>query len=828
PVADAMFDEFHGAEGDYVQLTDAFGRTDVYDQPVEDLWDWKAATDAVNFLATYDGDAPFFAGYGIFRPHADWVVPQEYFDLYPIDGIVLPETPDGDLADIPGWAIDALEVFYTYHDDVLDNDAWAKLVQGYLASISFADAMLGRVLDALESSPHGANTSIVLWSDNGYHLGDKEGWHKFTLWEAAARVPLVIVDPDIEGGQQVETPVALIDLFATVLDIADASPPGDHEGQSLVPLLENPTLERVDPVFTTMYGSISVRTDSYRFTRYEDGSRELYDVIADPEQYDNLAGDPGLADVEAGLLALILDHADQVGIVLGTAGHDALIGTGEADILVGGGGVDTYEGGAGGDTYIIASSDDRVVERPGGGVDTIISRVATFTLPLNVEMAWVVPGVSGLDVQGNNLDNRIMGGRSKTEPDFIRGANGNDEIDGYDGNDRLVGNEGDDILRGGALDDTLHGGAGDDELRGEADNDLLFGNGGADFLVGGAGDDRVFGGTGDDQLIGGIGNDHYDGEDGEDTVNFASLNLAMVVDLAEGTAGSADPAFAFGTQTLANIEVVVAGSEDDTLMGSGAADQLFGLVGDDMLFGRRGADRLFGGPGDDRLVGGDDNDRLVGFDGDDRLNGGSGDDVLSGGEGADIFTVGDGLDRVFGGAGRDMVAFAEASTGVDFDLNADTATEAGNPNRRIAIVEEVEAVSGSVFGDMFTGTSLNDVLFGVGGDDRLYGMFGDDRLIGGDGDDTLRGGPGVDYLEGGSGFDRFVFSRGNADGDVIADLETDATGDLLPDRLLLIGFSASATLTILPTSLIIDDRTMTETITLLDPVDPASVDYLFL
>ena len=148
---------------------------------------------AVRFLKRRSSDeVPFFLACGIFRPHLPWYVPQEFFDLYSLDEVRIPQVPQDDLDDLPKAALKFAKARRSDLTTIDAADRMRHAVRAYLASISYADAQLGRVLDALRKSPHADNTIVVLWSDHGWHLGEKRHWHKSTLWEEATRVPLTI------------------------------------------------------------------------------------------------------------------------------------------------------------------------------------------------------------------------------------------------------------------------------------------------------------------------------------------------------------------------------------------------------------------------------------------------------------------------------------------------------------------------------------------------------------------------------------------------------------------------------------------------------------
>ena len=241
---------------------------------------------------------PLFLAVGLFRPHMPWEVPQKYFDLYPLADITRPRVLANDLADTHGHNRQ------DWHAWVLANEAkfqiWERLIQGYQASITFADAQLGRLLDVLEASPERDRTIIVFWSDQGMHFGEKENWEKFTLWERSTRVPLVIVAPGVaRPGAQVAAPASLIDIYPTLCELAGLAAPAQCEGTSLVPQLRDPAARRVMPAITTQtqgrQSGHAVRDARWRYIRYFDGFEELYDHARDPDEFHNLAADPKFA-----------------------------------------------------------------------------------------------------------------------------------------------------------------------------------------------------------------------------------------------------------------------------------------------------------------------------------------------------------------------------------------------------------------------------------------------------------------------------------------------------------------------------------------------------
>ena len=237
---------------------------------------------------------PFFLAVGFHRPHVPFYVPQRWFELFPIDEISLPPVRAGDdlqgVSEI-GRAIHELPKypdlkFLRAEDDL----QFRRCVQAYLACIAFVDHQVGRVLMALERSPHADNTVVVLFSDHGYHLGEKDRVSKHSLWEESARVPLIIAAPGVDGDRRCAKPVGLIDLYPTLLELCQLPARAENEGQSLVPLLRDPGADWRFAILTTYtIGNHSLRSERHRYLRYEDGSEELYDMQADPNGWNNLA-----------------------------------------------------------------------------------------------------------------------------------------------------------------------------------------------------------------------------------------------------------------------------------------------------------------------------------------------------------------------------------------------------------------------------------------------------------------------------------------------------------------------------------------------------------
>lgn len=255
-------------------------------------------------------EKPFFLAFGIFRPHLPWHVPENYLARFPADRIVLPAVYGGDLGDVPQAGVRMARPDRD-HARVVEYGQWQQAVRSYLASVNFADDMLGVVLDALEESGHEENTIIVLWSDHGWHLGEKHHWRKFALWEEATRVPLFISAPEGTPGLPEGTrlgavsprPVNLLDIYPTLLELAGLAPEPGLDGRSLVPLLRNPELPWRPTVTTYGRNNHAIRSEEFRYIRYADASEELYDHRVDPMEWTNLADDENYNGIKRKLAA---------------------------------------------------------------------------------------------------------------------------------------------------------------------------------------------------------------------------------------------------------------------------------------------------------------------------------------------------------------------------------------------------------------------------------------------------------------------------------------------------------------------------------------------
>ncbi len=245
-----------------------------------------------------DYDQPFFMGLGFLRPHVPLYVPQKWFDMHPLDGIQVAPYKSDDLDDVPSVALQINDLpMMPSTEWARESGEWKKIIQAYLACVSFVDYEIGRVLEALEQSEYADNTLIVLWSDHGYRLGEKGTFAKHALWEPATHAPLMFAGPMVPKGKVIDTPAEMLSIYPTLLELCGLPAYDRNEGVSLVPSI----LGRVtsdEPFALTTFGmnNHAVKAHGFRYIKYEDGGEELYDHRTDPNEFDNLANNPDYKD----------------------------------------------------------------------------------------------------------------------------------------------------------------------------------------------------------------------------------------------------------------------------------------------------------------------------------------------------------------------------------------------------------------------------------------------------------------------------------------------------------------------------------------------------
>lgn len=503
-----------------------------------DFYDARVAEYAIGALGRMKPDHPFALMLGFQHPHTRYMAPKWCYDLYDHKEMVAPTS--WTLGDLPR----ATEYAAQFMGDGTvwpskNFEAWQHHVRAYLACISHVDHEIGRFLDALEASQFRDNTAIVVVSDHGYHVGDHDVWGKFTLWEEAARTPLIVRAPGQRDSSVVNEPVSLMDIFPTCLDLINQPIPDRIAGQSVVSLL--PGQERKYEsrgALSAVYGSTGIRFGDHRYVLYPNGEEELYDVVKDPSQSKNLIEDSKLT--KALRAQLVLESA-RYGL-LHTSEKLPAVEEACSFALQSGAKV---RGGAGDDSYFLWQHADVEIKDDGGN-DTIYlggwHGDLTYHLPDGIEnlMLAVKRAKTMPEIHLNDSDNLVI---SPQRSFVAHGYGGNDTMFGTTGS-TLFGGHGDDLIYalgkgskgyGGDGDDTLYvksggmidGGIGDDVLIvqvgsstafGGSGDDTLIGGENADHLDGGSGNDHIDGGLGDDMLVGGRGNDTIIGGRGKDTL----------------------------------------------------------------------------------------------------------------------------------------------------------------------------------------------------------------------------------------------------------------------------------------------------------------------
>ncbi len=259
-------------------------------------------------------DKPFFLACGLYRPHLPWYVPEEFFEKFPLDQVQLPKVYKNDLIDLPETAQNIAARAGNYHKNVTEANLWKKAVQGYLASINFADHLVGQLLQTLAESDYAENTIVVIYSDHGWQLGEKQHWRKFALWENVINTVLMIkvserangLPAGSQNGITCDRNVSLVDIFPTLTELCGLNPKEGVTGRNLTPLLQNPSAEWDYPVITTLRDNhYSIIKGQWHYINYDGKEEELYNLETDPEEWQNLAEDASYHDIKQQLKAII-------------------------------------------------------------------------------------------------------------------------------------------------------------------------------------------------------------------------------------------------------------------------------------------------------------------------------------------------------------------------------------------------------------------------------------------------------------------------------------------------------------------------------------------
>ena len=321
---DGVFDESGGRTGGFGPkpkerfVWDGIGTSD-QEKYGRTSTDWGAYPEVDSLMIDYQSadwvierlnkayDQPFFMGVGFIRPHVPLYAPQKWFDKIPLEGLEMTPYKADDLNDVPDVALQINDLpMMPTTQWAIESGNWDDIIQAYLACVSFVDAQVGRVMEALENSEYADNTIIVLWSDHGYRLGEKETFAKHALWEEATNAPLIFAAPTLPKGKVVDQPVEMLSIYPTLVELSGLAANDKNEGISLVELMQSGKNEKAYYAITT-YGmnNHSIRSENFRYTRYEDGSEELYDHEYDPNEWINISGETKAESVRESLGTLL-------------------------------------------------------------------------------------------------------------------------------------------------------------------------------------------------------------------------------------------------------------------------------------------------------------------------------------------------------------------------------------------------------------------------------------------------------------------------------------------------------------------------------------------
>lgn len=461
-------------------------------------YDFRSSQDAIRFLKSYDCNEPFYREVGFHHPHPPFRTPIRFKELYDMNDFICPE----DWAQ--GFDLSAFtDVFMNENMNTKEAiEDWQKSIRNYFSALSHVDHHIGRVWDTLKASAHAENTIVVIFSDHGYHMGDKNRFRKFTLWEEAARVPFIVHDPNGQG-RLVEDPVALVDMGPTILDYAGARPMEHSVGRSLRDIISGGTSnDRAVPTF--WYGCASIRKGDHRITLYQDGSSEFHNVHDDPWLTTNLAHNDRAYE---GMHKALTDTCRDYGVLIVEAGKAAQ----EAAHYI-----SVHEGGRESDRLAsngIITVGDAVPGHTDPGHRkhfATLTENGTLTLaPGLKELLFASDtngGVTHFRVACNDDGNRIyiFGSHNRFMLDVVGGA-GHDHIETQ--SDSLIAKlgSGSSLVRAGASDAQIYGGTGLSTIHAIAGNNLIHGGEGCATIYGGNGNDTIYSGTGSNIIDTGVG-----------------------------------------------------------------------------------------------------------------------------------------------------------------------------------------------------------------------------------------------------------------------------------------------------------------------------------
>lgn len=491
------------------------------------FYDYWVAQNAIEHLQTIDPDRRHLIQLGFKHPHYNLVTPDRFYQMYDVDQITWPEIAAEEDYHGPQPGMAVYEMAYIVNGqwtpEKAGDQAWRQVVRAYFAACSHVDHEIGRFMDALEASPIGEKTTVLLLSDNGFNLGNHDSFHKMSQWDSAAHVPLGMWSARMKDGVDVELPVSLHNVPKTIMDLAGLPYRPDWvSGQSLLPLIDTSfgQFDETKSPITCVFGTLSVRPSAYdlshlRYFRYPNGEEHVYDVVNDPGETVNLIDTAPMDRLRDELVRGALDLGlDLRGFENPADGVNAMMAVDGTVVMAGGKGDNHY--------WAYGSDAEKIVEDKDGGTDTLwyMAGPDDYVLhaPANIEkirIATVVSRDEKASEDGSREGKRLQIVAHPESPiEFETSERVTIEVQGSLGDDVMIGPK-----YSGA---EFHGGAGNDRLiarskRGK-DKNRFFGGAGDDYLWGGAGSDHLDGGTGDDEIHGNSGNNTIIGGHGNDVI----------------------------------------------------------------------------------------------------------------------------------------------------------------------------------------------------------------------------------------------------------------------------------------------------------------------
>ncbi len=286
------------------------------DVPDKEMGDYKVASWAIQQWQEVTAK-PLFMSVGFYRPHRPLQVPKPWFDAFPIESIRRPAEPNGvdDWADMPDFARKLarshahkpMHKGLSDHEYIVEKNEWDATIRAYQASIAFVDRQIGRFIESLKKNPRNRETFVMLVSDHGWHLGEKKHWCKGAIWEQTTHIPFIVRGPGVKSNSTCTQPASLIDVYPSLVDLAGLKVPDWLDGKSIKPQLKDPSKPRPPAISSYGESNTSIRTEHWRYIRYEDGSEELYDHRVDPDEWTNLANKQGHEKTKRKLAEMIPD-----------------------------------------------------------------------------------------------------------------------------------------------------------------------------------------------------------------------------------------------------------------------------------------------------------------------------------------------------------------------------------------------------------------------------------------------------------------------------------------------------------------------------------------